>query len=176
MKKILTLLLSVILSFGAVGCGSGSDPATEKQAVVEFDANVFSIITISENTTNDLLAMLQGVSDGSVALPELYDAAESAVYMQNELHSDLTADDKNAKEYIDVARDYVLNAFGIANNLKEYLDTNELQYLSSAEDGIELAQSYALDVVEARMEYLSASGFSDEEISEILGGTYVVSE
>lgn len=168
MKKYLVILLSIFLIFSFTGCGGDTDPVEQKNAAAEFDSKVFSIISISENTTNDLLAMLRGTSDGSVTLLDLYDAAESAVYMQNELLSDLTTEDKNAKEYVSISRDYVLNAFGIANNIKEYLDTNEMKYLSSAENSIELAQSYAFDVVAARMDYLSASGFSEEEISDIL--------
>lgn len=176
MKKYLTLILSIIFLLGAVGCGNDPDPAEQKKAALELDTNIFSMVTVSENTTNDLLAMLQGVSDGSVTLLDVYDAAESAVYMQTEIHSDLVSDDKNAKEYVDIAGDYVLNAFGIANNIKDYIDTNEMQYLSNAQTSIDSAETYAINLVAARMDYLSTSGFSNEEISQILEGTYSIPE
>ena len=65
--------------------------------------------------------------------------------------------------------DIVINAQKVASSLKNYIDTNEMEHYSEANEYLEKAQIYAIEVVTERMAYLSEAGLSDEEISEIMG-------
>lgn len=181
MKRFLTVLLSVILLFSVSACGGkkeGNNASSEspnevaedsKQSAIDFDSELWSIITTSENFTTDLLTMLDEVSTGESTLLDVYDSTKTMVYAQNDLRSSIPKGDENADEYISAANTYILNAFGIASNLQQYIDTNEIKYLSDAKSSIESAQTYAIEVVAQRMAYLSDAGLSNEEISEIMG-------
>jgi len=140
-----------------------------KNAAIVIDNQIFDIVMNSEKTTQILQEGAGMIGNGQGSLLELYDLAKTAKESQSVFFSNLSKlQDKNNKEYISACQNYVINAKSIADNLMKYLDKQELKYLSEAKDQINLASSYAVKVVSARMEYLISQGFTDEEVSEIL--------
>ena len=66
------------------------------------------------------------------------------------------------------AKDYILNMQSIASSTKKYVDKQKIQDLSDAKAGIENSTNYAILVVGARLEFLTSSGFSDDEAMQII--------
>ena len=55
-----------------------------------------------------------------------------------------------------------------ASSTKKYVDKQNIQDLSDAKAGMENSTNYAILVVGARLGFLTASGFSDEEAMQII--------
>lgn len=181
MKRFLTVLLSVILLFSVSACGGkkeGNNASSEssnevaedsKQSAIDFDAKLWDIVTRSEAAQNSLYAAMSSLSDGETALLDVYDSAKSAEEAQLELSLEISYGESETQSYVDAVINYVINAQKVASSLKSYIDTNEMSHYSEANEYLEKAQTYAIEVVTERMSYLSDVGLSDEEISEIMG-------
>lgn len=169
MKKYLSILLSVILLFFTAGCGGSTEPVDQKQSAQDFDSTVWSTVLAAEATMQDLTAVLNKAANGQATLLDLYDAADTAEEYLGSLSISFSSKEDIADDYVDAAQNYIVNAQLIASGIRDYIDTNEMSYLSDANGRIDSVTSYLINIVSARMDYLSASGFSEEEISEILG-------
>ena len=181
MKRFFAVLLSAILLFSMSACGGkkegdnisseSSNEVTEdsKQSAIDFDTTLWDIVTMSEASQNSLYTAMRNLSDGETSLLDVYDSAKSAEETQIELSLEIAYGKSETQSYVDAVINYVINAQKVASSLKNYIDTNEMEHYSEANEYLEKAQIYAIEVVTERMAYLSEAGLSDEEISEIMG-------
>lgn len=168
MKKCITIILSFILMFAIIGCGGNSEPADPKQAAKEFDSTVWSAVLAAESTMQDLSTTMNSATIGEVSLLELYDTADSAKQYLGELSISFSSKGKDAEKYVEAAQNYIINTQIIASGICDYINTQEMQYLSDANGRIDSVTTYLIEVVSARMEYLTNAGLSDEEITALM--------
>lgn len=143
------------------------DAASKKAAAKSIDAQIYQCILDSENVTVGLQLKLEKFTEDKDLLG-LYNLSKAAMDSQSTIWgqlSDLISDE--CKDYVTEAQYYVLNGKSIAENLMEYMDTQEMKYLSDATDAISKQSSYTNSVVVARFEYLFSQGFTAEEIESM---------
>lgn len=143
-----------------------STVADNRDAALEADRELFDIITAAEA---DYATLTNVMGTEGVSLVDLYDTAKTAesnfgIYWSsiNSVKCD------NINEYQDAARNYVMNMKLIASSVKKYIDKQNMDDLSDAKACIENSQNYAIIVVGKRLEFLTDSGFTDEEAINIL--------
>lgn len=117
----------------------------------------------------DYQTLTRIMSTDGVSIVDLYDTAKTAennfrIYWGN---IDSVKCD-GIKEYKEAAKNYILNLQSIASSTKKYVDKQNIQDLSDAKAGMENSTNYAILVVGARLGFLTASGFSDEEAMQII--------
>ena len=137
-----------------------------RDAATEADKQIYDIIMSAEA---DYQTLTKIISTDGVSMVDLYDAAKTAennfrIYWGN---IDSVKCD-GVKEYKEAAKNYILNMQSIASSTKKYVDKQKIQDLSDAKAGIENSTNYAILVVGARLEFLTASGFSDDEAMQII--------
>jgi hypothetical protein len=142
---------------------SESEAATvdNREKASEADKQVYDIMLSAESDYNKLAQIMS--ADG-VSMVDLYDASKTAennfrIYWNN---IDTVKCD-GIKEYKNAAKNYILNMQSIASSTKKYVDKQNMKDLSNAKASMENSQNYAIQVVSARLQFLTASGFSDEE-------------
>jgi len=147
---------------------SESETATvdNREKASEADKQVYDIMLSAESDYNKLAQIMS--ADG-VSMVDLYDASKTAennfgIYWNN---IDTVKCD-GIKEYKNAAKDYILNMQSIASSTKKYVDKQNIKDLSNAKASMENSQNYAIIVVSARLQFLTASGFSDEEAMKMI--------
>lgn len=140
--------------------------ADNREAASEADKQIYDIIMSAEADYTTLTNIMS--SDG-VSMVDLYDAAKTGennfrIYWNNVDNVECDG----LKDYKKAAKDYILNMQGIASSTKKYVDKQNIQDLSDAKAHMENSQNYALQVVSARIQFLTASGFSDEEAMNMI--------
>lgn len=143
-----------------------STVADNRDAALEADKELFDIITAAEA---DYATLTTVMGTEGVSLVDLYDTAKTAennfrIYWSN--INSVKCD--NIKDYKDSAQNYITNMQLIASSVKKYIDKQNMDDLSDAKACIENSQNYAIIVVGKRLEFLTASGFTDAEAIKIL--------
>lgn len=137
-----------------------------RDVAAEADKQIYDIIMSADA---DYQTFTKIMSTDGVSMVDLYDAAKTAennfrIYWGN---IDSVKCD-GIKEYKKAAKDYILNMQSIASSTKKYVDKQKIQDLSDAKAGMENSTNYAILVVGARLEFLTESGFSDDEAMQII--------
>ena len=140
--------------------------ADNREAATEADRQIYDIIMSADA---DYQTLTRIMSTDGVSIVDLYDTAKTAennfrIYWGN---IDSVKCD-GIKEYKEAAKNYILNLQSIASSTKKYVDKQNIQDLSDAKAGMENSTNYAILVVGARLGFLTASGFSDEEAMQII--------
>ena len=185
------IIIVIIALFGALG--SGGDETSEKeetsvettegtaeettvapseesiQEAIEMDKTIFGLVQSSEDTTKLLLQTIADAESGAVTTLDVYDFAKKVETAQYTFSSQMPDKDGTNDEYIESAKNYILNGMMIASKMQDYLDKNKLDDLSDFKHRVEIQQNYALSVVSERMTYLLNAGVPQEKIDEILG-------
>ncbi len=138
-----------------------------KEAASAADKEVTDIIASAESDYNKLVTL---ISSGNASDLSLYDAAKV-------VKSNLGTYSINVgrvkcdgiKDYTNAATSYIINMQLVASDVMKYIDKQNIKDLSSAKEGISKNESYIFATLSARMEFLKNSGFTDEEIMNILG-------
>ena len=143
-----------------------STVAGNREAATEADRQIYDIIMSADA---DYQTLTRIMSTDGVSIVDLYDTAKTAennfrIYWGN---IDSVKCD-GIKEYKEAAKNYILNLQSIASSTKKYVDKQNIQDLSDAKAGMENSTNYAILVVGARLGFLTASGFSDEEAMQII--------
>lgn len=152
------------------------DPAVEaalaKQAVLLMDEQIYAVVLNSDKIIGLLQDGIDLASDDSATLLDLYDLAKAAKDSQSKLFSALLdATDDTTRAYVEAAQLYIMNGYQLAENLINYIDTNEMKYLSQAKECVQSVSDYTYVVLGARMQYLYDGGFTDAEVGNILTET-----
>lgn len=76
--------------------------------------------------------------------------------------------DSAVENYVDKADSYISNLWLIAKDISDYIDDGKMSDLSDAKEGIVLIPTYQTRVLDARSEYLLASGLTQDEADSLL--------
>lgn len=150
---------------------SQTQELTAEQAK-KIDSQMWDCLLQSEATNNKLIG---GIDENTNALT-LYDLAKECRSEQSQISStvgDIYTDNTNAKdiikEYYNSVSYYITNGTMIADCLMDYANEQEVKTLSEAKGYMEDVESCAISALGARMDFLSAAGLSDDEITSIIG-------
>lgn len=167
----------------AMGGGSGEDVAgdqpeqsqeqtVENEAVVtedvkedarEKDTAIYGAVLSAETKYNGLIDLMD-----SGNLLDVYDGCKDTHDFAQDCWSRINdqKDDLN-EEYVESAKLYCVQIQIISDHLKDYINDQDMEDLSKAKEGMEYLNACILDVVSQRMAYLTAAGFTAEEIHDI---------
>ena len=76
--------------------------------------------------------------------------------------------DDMSEDYVKACQGYFVELKSIADHLMDFVDSEKMEDLSKAKEGIEALNSHILNITTQRIDYLTNAGFTSEEISEIL--------
>lgn len=176
-----------ILVFGIVGIamggGSGEEASVDQpeqsqeqtaepqEAVTEDvkedarakDTAIYSAVLSAETKFNGLVDLMD-----SGNLLDIYDGCKDTHDFAQDCWSRINdqKDDLN-EDYVESAKLYCVQIQIISDHLKDYINDQDMENLSKAKEGMEYLNACILDVVSQRMAYLTAAGFTTEEIEEI---------
>lgn len=141
----------------------------EKQKAKSNDLMIYTTAEMAEKYYNILVEDMAGLETGESTLLDVYSTCKDLKEYMPKYSDHLDeVDDDTAEAYIKAVNNYVWNIYVVSDNLMEYIDENKMSALSDAKDGISLSSTYAIKVASERMNYLSQSGFTADEISEIM--------
>lgn len=148
-----------------------------REAALEADKQITELVQAAENDYNILANM---IASGEASDLDLYDTAKKVdsnlgSYQVNV--SKIKCD--GIKDYSDAASSYIINMQLTASYVKKYVDKQKMADLSSAKECIANMNNYVLNLISKKMEFLKASGYTDEEIMNMLsemGETEATSE
>lgn len=148
-----------------------SPPSTEeiKAAGRELDAFLISIVSAAEQDYSDFSLVLS--SQASTQL-DIYNAAMALKgkvehYILDCIDTLDVGILTDTDEMIDAASTYIYSMSFVADEVLAYLDDPKTSALASVQGAIEQISVYAVSYVSARFSFLSACGFTEEEISAL---------
>lgn len=142
----------------------------DKEAAKALDAEIFAICTAAEQDYNAFVSLLS--TEGTTDL----DAYNAAKTLKNNLtdynYRQLSGIKSNGldefEDYKENTSLYIFMMSETADAAMTYLDDSKTSNLSKYQEAAENVSTYALSVVTSRIAFLSASGFSDEELGALL--------
>lgn len=139
-------------------------PDEIKEDAKEKNSIIYSTVLSVEDQYKSLLNTME-----SGDLLETYNASEDLETLATECWGQINdyEDDLNG-DYITACQDYFIQLSMICDDIQDYLNKQEMKYLSSAQEKVEGLSAYTLNVVSCQMTYLVDAGFTDEEIAQIL--------
>lgn len=138
-----------------------------KTAALTLSNQIQEMLLASEKITNNLQDCITTYSENKINALQLYEVAKKSKNAQSALVKAIRKlSDENSKDYVSASMDYVINGQITADYLMKYLDKQEMKYVSSMKDNIQLSSTYAIKVEIERIKYLRGQGFSDDEIVE----------
>ena len=75
--------------------------------------------------------------------------------------------DPNIENYREAVNNYLWNYSIIADDLMQYLETNNIKDLDAVQEGIQVISAFEAKVIETRTAYLQLAGLSQEDIDAI---------
>mgnify|MGYP002543300308 FL=1 len=148
-----------------------------REAALDADNKITELVQAAEADYNVLVNM---ISAGNASDLDLYDTAKKVnsnhgCYQVNV--SRIKCD--GIKDYSDAASSYIINMQLVSSYVKKYVDKHKMEDLSSAKECISNMNNYILNLVSKKMEFLKASGYTEEEVMNMLskmGETAATSE
>lgn len=140
--------------------------ADNKAAALDADKKITEFVQAAESDYQVLANMM---ASGNASDLDLYDTAKIVdsnlgTYQVN--ISRVKCD--GIEDYSDAASSYVINMQLVASYVRKYVDKQKIDDLSSAKKCISNMDSYVLNLVSKKMEFLKASGYTDEEVVNML--------
>lgn len=173
------VLVVVVIGGLASTAGNGSEstePATAVEQPTEEEntaerqnealANDAAIWSILQDDTAVLLGLQDVLEQDALTIYDYCKKAESRA-MDNFMDIGQYEDDHN-KDYIEAVTMYTSNARSIYKDIMKYLDTGKVGKLANANESIDRAGAYRTKAINERKAYLSAVGFSDEDVQAIV--------
>ena len=147
----------------------------DKEAAKSLDAEIFAICTAAEQDYNAFVSLLS--TEGTTNL----DAYNAAKTLKNNLtdynYRQLSGIKGNGldefEDYKENTSLYIFMMSETADAAMTYLDDSKTSNLSKYQETAENVSTYALSVVTSRIAFLSASGFSDEELGALLDSSVI---
>lgn len=148
-----------------------------REAALNADNKITELVRAAEADYNVLVNM---ISSGNASDLDLYDTAKK-------VNSNLGSYQVNIsrvkcdgiKDYSDAASSYIINMQLVSSYIKKYVDKHKMEDLSSAKECINNMNNYIFNLISKKMDFLKASGYTDEEVMNMLsemGETPVASE
>lgn len=181
-KKRGTLAVAILLAICFVvavsKCSAPSQNKTgdiqivleESQDVARTNDNaIYVAVLSSEDNLSYLTGKMAEIKDGADLL-DAYNAAKQTAtfHTMNRDAVKAVRNDANAA-YADAASDYIVACWAVSDDVMKYIDKQEMKYLSEAQELLEGMEALTVDLLLKRTEYLQNQGFSDKEITEIIG-------
>lgn len=177
------ILVLAIAGMAMGGGGSGDDTTAEQpeQAQTETvaedtapsedvkadardkDTAIYGAVLSAETKYNGLIDLM-----GSDNLLDIYDGCKDTHDFAQDCWGRINdqKDDLN-EDYVEAAKLYCVQIKIICEHLEDYINDQDMEDLSKAKEGMEYLNACILDVVAQRQAYLTAAGFTAEEIEEI---------
>lgn len=134
----------------------------------ELDNEVWSTFSLSEKANEELQISMQQVANGEITDLDFYNVCKNTDKLQSQYYLDYPAYDKESEAYVRAGEEYSTNVGLIAESLVKYIDKNEIKYLSKAQEYSERTGDFKLNVINSRMQFLQDSGFTQDEIDNII--------
>lgn len=128
------------------------------------DLEIFSAVMSAETKYKGMISALgsENPLETYNACKDTKDFAQTCWGLVADQKDDLNADYAQACQY------YFVEIKSICDDIMDYIDSQKMEDLSNAQEGIENLNSHILNIVATRMTYLGDAGFTDEEIAQIL--------
>ena len=137
-----------------------------REAALAADAQVVELIQAAESDYGVLSNLM---ASGTASDLDLYDTAKKVDSNLGKYQVNVSAIKCDGiKDYTDAASYYIINMQQTASYIKKYVDKQKMEDLSSAKECVSNMNNYIINVVSAKMKFLKASGFTDEEIANML--------
>lgn len=143
-----------------------STAADNRDAAADANRQITNLVQAAEADYNVLVDM---ISSGKASDLDLYDTAKKVDSNLGSYQVKISKIKcKGIKDYSDAASSYIINMQLTASYVKKYVDKQKMADLSSAKDCIAHMNNYIYNLVAKQMEFLKASGFTDDEVANIL--------
>lgn len=145
----------------------------EMKGSLSFDSAINNLVKVSDEHKATLNEGIDSFSAGEITSYEMYEISKTAYAKQDDVVRSiaLAEEDESASAFYDYmlsAMTYVRNNRKMAETLMEFLDKQTPSSQAEFAEACDWVGTLAFNFVEKRMEYLSALGYTDEEILEML--------
>lgn len=142
-------------------------PHTREVAIAN-DGIIYTSIKMSDSYFSILKNSISDLESGT-SLLETYETCEDMMRVLSGFRDRLKeVNDSAVENYVDKADSYISNLWLIAKDISDYIDDGKMSDLSDAKEGIVLIPTYQTRVLDARSEYLLASGLTQDEADSLL--------
>lgn len=142
-------------------------PHTREVAIAN-DGIIYTSIKMSDSYFSILKNSISDLESGT-SLLETYETCEDMMRVLSGFRDRLEeVNDSAVENYVDKADSYISNLWLIAKDISDYIDDGKMSDLSDAKEGIVLIPTYQTRVLDARSEYLLASGLTQDEADSLL--------
>lgn len=139
-----------------------------KEDAQNIDNQIWGYVAPIMKANNDLMTIMTGYSNGSVAEIDFYNASKNlASYARDAWSSPPAITDDNGKQYLESCKDYIIIEQQLAETIMKYLDDKSNKNLSKIQDNISRCNQAVGVVASNRGVFLKLNSFTDEEIQEI---------
>ena len=186
MKKLLVLCLSAVLAVSLAACGGGAGEEAgdlppnneavseltpeERKANAEKVDGVYSVAAkLSRNYYDILAEKLEALDGPEGSLVDVYATCDDVIHYLKGFSEHLdTVEDEAAAAYKEAVNNYISNIRLIAYDAQDFIDTADYSKAARMQEGIELMGYCENQILTERTNYLTAAGFSPDEIEKLL--------
>lgn len=141
-------------------------PEEVKKAAEVTDLNIARPVWIAKQYWENINERMGGLDTGETDLLDLYSYCNDAAdFMLEQVRAIDDVEDENAQAYKDAAASYISVVWSISSDLVKYIDNLEMETLDKVKENISLLSIAESEFNDARTEYLTAAGFTEEEIA-----------
>lgn len=144
-------------------------PEEVKASANEKDLEIAQSVWSAQKYEMNLTEKIQGMGTGENTLLDVYSYAGETKDFMAELLSRVDAVDMNgeaAQEYQETAHNYISTIYVMANDIREYVDTQDMASLEAVQQNLQIIPAAEAQFLDARTAYLKESGYTDEEIAQ----------
>ena len=149
---------------------SKKDTVAIKQTAIDTDKQIYDIVTRAEKTNSIIQKSIDELSKGNMSELDLYDSIKTGIKNMDSFTSSLTdIQSDNATDYIQACQMYVYDSRNYLESTNKYIESQNIKDLSASKDSLQYMSDDAISLSTERMKFLSDSGASSDEITNILG-------
>lgn len=144
-------------------------PEEIKASANEKDLDIARSVWSAQKYEMNLSEKIQGMGTGETSLMDVYSYAGETKDFAAELLSrveEVDMDSDAAKEYQETAHEYIATIYVMANDIREYVDTQDAASLEAVQQNLQLIPVAEEQFLDTRMAYLKEAGYTDEEIAQ----------
>lgn len=144
-------------------------PEEIKASANEKDLEIARSVWSAQKYEMNLSGKIQGIGTGETSLLDVYSYAGETKDFTAELLSrveDVDMDGETASEYKEIAHDYISTIYVMANDIREYVDTQDTASLEAVQKNLQIIPAAEAQFSDARTAYLKEAGYTDEEIAQ----------
>lgn len=175
LKILWGIVAALVIIFIALMALVGGEPAQTmtpeeiKASANEKDLDIARSVWSAQKYEMNLSEKIQGMGTGETSLMDVYSYAGETKDFAAELLSrveEVDMDSDVAKEYQETAHEYIATIYVMANDIREYVDTQDAASLEAVQQNLQLIPVAEAQFLDARTAYLKEAGYTDEEIAQ----------